>query len=206
MNSKKGKLVKYVKPIIVVEEGCCYLCGYSRCQCRNGARNIPVQTPRLGWGFDENDDSDDQISDSENDSDDHGSSSNKPNAADIEDISAKLANGDLEPRFWEIIESFGWRNMSEGGPKTRTTPGLSRINKEIFAYYYPKKHNSLGKIILDNEIGGSTTDMEKMISHAIGLGRESYEILSGEPLLLKFLFESNECSNLFKLIKIYIKM
>lgn len=106
--------------------------------------------------------------------------------------------------FWTIIDSFTWRNKSDGAIDKRFIEKyFSKLSKqkydsfrEHYKHFYNQMHDSLEKdrVFTRNNIKTST-DEARIISHAVALGRSQYDTLLDDHYIFQFLIENDECQS-----------
>jgi hypothetical protein len=123
-----------------------------------------------------------------------------------EEIPVVMVNNDPMTRndFWTAIDSFAWRNRSDGAVNKRFIDNyFNNVSKqrrdsfrEHYANVYDLMRESLEKdrIFVRNNIKTSV-DEACIISHAIALGRSQYDTLIDDHHIFQFLIENDECQS-----------
>jgi hypothetical protein len=107
--------------------------------------------------------------------------------------------------FWDVITRLNWRNASEGFVAPATVQGVidgladaaKRAFHEIYTLYCDTLMGILNAdgMFARNRVNGYT-DRVKIVSHVVGLGKDTYETLSADLAFLQILVEMGECQSL----------
>lgn len=123
-----------------------------------------------------------------------------------------LHPGVADERFWKIIESFNWRNRTDGVISKRDLErpirNLTRLDEQIFREklkeYYTMLHE---KLTHDGMFGNVTpNEQSKTVSHMIALGLQIYNTVLEDATFVYILVEQGDCQSLIDLLPANLKI
>ena len=123
-----------------------------------------------------------------------------------------LRPGVADERFWKIIESFNWRNRTDGviskHDLERVTRRLTRLDEQIFRIkmkeYYEMLHEKLSHDGMFENV--TVAGQHKTVSHMIALGLQIYNTVLEDATFVYILVEQGDCQSLLDILPINLKV
>lgn len=141
----------------------------------------------------------------------HANEDMDANEDDVENLEEMIYNDRI---FWQTIDMFQWRNLSDGRINVRYARnifnGVFNLEKKIFKQRYHHYYEIMRALLQADQMferNGiiSLEDQAKIISHAIAMGEAQFRTLCRDLVLFQYFIDANECQSLDDILPDNIK-